>query len=125
MSFGEVALCFFRLLLLIDLFGCLEHLICEILESVTIPSLVLSLGVKYIDAIQEAFKFTRPGSILLVASWPLHIVDRIIHLPLVVVAFGGARLVHVALLLLLLLLFGVEGRFLGQGIFVGDSQHLL
>ena len=86
---------------------------------------MLFLGVENDDVIQEAFKFTRLGLVLLVASWPLHIVDRIIHLPLVVMAFGGARLVHVALLLLLLLLFGVEGRFLGQGIFVGDSQHLL
>jgi hypothetical protein len=45
-SFEEVTLWFFRLVLLIDLFGRLEHLICETLESVTIMGFVLSLEVE-------------------------------------------------------------------------------
>jgi hypothetical protein len=36
MSFGEVALWFFGLFLLIGLFGRLENLICETLESFTV-----------------------------------------------------------------------------------------
>jgi hypothetical protein len=51
MSFGEVALGFFGLFLLISQFGHLEHLICETLESVIVPSLVLSLGVENADTI--------------------------------------------------------------------------
>jgi hypothetical protein len=46
MSFGKVTLWFFGLLLLIVLFGHLEHLICETIESVAIPGLMLPLGVK-------------------------------------------------------------------------------
>jgi hypothetical protein len=48
MHFGEVTLGFFKLFLLI---GRLEHLICETLESITVPGLVLSLGVGNADAI--------------------------------------------------------------------------
>jgi hypothetical protein len=51
MSFGEVVLGLFGLFLLIDPFGRLEHLICETLESVTVPGLMLSLGVENADAI--------------------------------------------------------------------------
>jgi hypothetical protein len=51
MSFGEVALGFFMLFLLIDPLVHLEQLICETLESVIVPGLVLSLGVKNADAI--------------------------------------------------------------------------
>jgi hypothetical protein len=65
MSFTEVALWFFELLLLISLFGLLEHLICETLESVAVPGLVLSLGMENANAIQEAFKFTQLGPVLL------------------------------------------------------------
>jgi hypothetical protein len=86
MSFGEVVLWFFGLFFLINLFGRLEHLICETLESVAVLSLMLSLGVEDTDAIQEAFKFTRPWLVLLVASRPLHIVDRMIRLLLLVMA---------------------------------------
>jgi hypothetical protein len=103
MSFGEVTLGFFRLFLLIGPFGRLEHLPCETLESVVVPSVMLSLGVENADAIQKAFKFTRPGSVLLVASWSFHCVDRMIHFPHLVAALGQARLVCVARLLLLLL----------------------
>jgi hypothetical protein len=113
MSFGEDALWFFGLLLLIGLFGCLEHLICETLESVIVLGLVLSLGVEDIDAISETFKFTQSRPILLVASRSLHIVDKMICLPLLVVALGRAMLVHVARLLLLLLPSGVEGHLHG------------
>jgi hypothetical protein len=45
-SFGKVTLGFFGLFLLIHPFAHLEHLICETLESVAVPGLVLSLGVK-------------------------------------------------------------------------------
>jgi hypothetical protein len=45
-SVSEVALGILRLFLLIGPFGRLENLICETLESVAIPGLVLSLGVK-------------------------------------------------------------------------------
>jgi hypothetical protein len=51
MSVREVTLRFFRLFLFIGPFGRLEHLICEILESVIVLGLVLSLGVKNTDAI--------------------------------------------------------------------------
>jgi hypothetical protein len=50
-SFGEVTLEFFELFLLIDLFGHLEHLICEILESIAVFGLVHSLGVENADVI--------------------------------------------------------------------------
>jgi hypothetical protein len=42
-SFREVALWIIGLLLLISLFGHLEHLICKTLESVVVPGLVLSV----------------------------------------------------------------------------------
>jgi hypothetical protein len=51
MIFGEVALGILRLFLLIGPFGHLEHLIDETLELVTVPGLVLSLGVENADAI--------------------------------------------------------------------------
>jgi hypothetical protein len=71
-SFRKVDLGLFGLFLLISPFSHLEYFICETLESVAVPSLVLSLGVEDANAIQEAFKFTRPGPVLLVASWPFH-----------------------------------------------------
>jgi hypothetical protein len=74
--------------------------------------------------IQEAIKFTRPGPVFLIATWPLYVVHGAIYLPLLVLTLGGARLIHVAQLLILLLLSGVKGRLLGQGVFVGDCQHL-
>jgi hypothetical protein len=66
-SFGEVALRFFGLFLLITPLGHLEYFIYKTLESVTVLSLVLSLGVKNADSIQEAFKLTRLRLVLLVA----------------------------------------------------------
>jgi hypothetical protein len=78
-SFGVVALRILGLLLLIGHVGHLENLIYETLESVIVSGLVLSLGVKNANAIQEAFKFTRPcgdeaidGTVhFLFFSWPL------------------------------------------------------
>jgi hypothetical protein len=68
--------------------GRLEHLIYETMKSVAIPGLVLSLGMENANVIQEAFKFTRPGPVLLVASWPLYVVHRALRLPFLVMALG-------------------------------------
>jgi hypothetical protein len=87
--FGEVALRFFGLFLLIGPFGRLEYFIYETLESVTVLSLMLSLGVEDADAIQEAFKFTRPGPVLLVVSQLFHHIDGMICFPLLVVALAS------------------------------------
>jgi hypothetical protein len=87
--FGEVALRFFRLFLLSGPFGRLEYFIYETLESVTVLSLMLSLGVEDADVIQEAFKFTRPGPVLLVVSQPFHHIDGMICFPLLVVALAS------------------------------------
>jgi hypothetical protein len=121
MSSEEVTLWFIGLFLLIGLFGCLDHLICETLELVTVLGLVLSQVVENTYAIQKAFKFTQSGSVLLVTMWSFHGVNGTICLPLLIVALGRARLVRVARLLLLLSV--IEGRLLHQGIFVGDSQY--
>jgi hypothetical protein len=88
MSFGEVILGFFRVFLLSGPFGRLEHLICKTLESFAVPGLVLFLGMKNIDTIQEAFKFTRPGSVLLISSQPFHRIDGTICFPLLIMALG-------------------------------------
>jgi hypothetical protein len=50
-SFGEVALMFFRLFLLTGPFGRLEYFIYKTLESVTVSGLVLFLGVENADTI--------------------------------------------------------------------------
>jgi hypothetical protein len=47
---------------------------------------VLSLGVENAVVIQESFKFTQSGSILLVASQMFHRIEGMIHFPLLVVA---------------------------------------
>jgi hypothetical protein len=93
LSFREVTLWIIKLLLLIGLFGHLEHHICETLESVTVSGFVLSLGVQNIDLIQEAFKFTRIRPILLSTMQPLYVIHGAICLPLVVVTLGGAGLI--------------------------------
>jgi hypothetical protein len=67
MSLGEVALGILVLFLLISAFGCLENLICKTLELVAFSGLVLSLEVKNANAIEEAFKFTQLGPVLLMA----------------------------------------------------------
>jgi hypothetical protein len=96
MSFREVTLGFFSLFLLISPFGRLEHKICETLESAAVSGLVLSLGVENANAIQEAFKFTWPGPVLLVVLRLFHHVDGMLCFPLLVMALGWARLVLVA-----------------------------
>jgi hypothetical protein len=73
---------------LISPFGRLEYFIYETLESVTILGLMVSLGVEDVDAILEAFEFTRLGLVLLVASWTFHRIDGMICFPLLVVALG-------------------------------------
>jgi hypothetical protein len=73
---------------LIGPFGRLEYFICETLESVTISSLMLSLGVEDEDVIQEAFEFTRPRLVLLVELWPFHHVDGMASVTLRVVTLG-------------------------------------
>jgi hypothetical protein len=78
---------------LIILFVHLKHVICETLELVTVLGLVLSLGVENADQIQEAFKFTQPGPVLLVVMQPLHVVHKAIHFPLLVMALGSAGLI--------------------------------
>jgi hypothetical protein len=88
MRFVEVTLGFPRFFLLIGPFGRLEHLICETLESIAVPSLVLSLGVRNVDAIQKAFKFTCPRLVLIVVLQLLHRIDGTICFPLLVVALG-------------------------------------
>jgi hypothetical protein len=87
-SFEEVALWFFGLFLLIDRFGRLEYFICETLESVIVLGLVVSLGMENADVIHEAFKFTRPGPVPLVASRSFHHVDGMTCFPLLIVALG-------------------------------------
>jgi hypothetical protein len=122
-SFGIVALTFFRLFLLIGPFGRLEYFIRETLESVVVSGLVLSLGVKNANAIQEAFKLPQLGLVLLVVSRPFHRVDRTVRFPLLVVALGRAGMVRMARVLFLLLFAGVESHLLGQGVPVGDGKH--
>jgi hypothetical protein len=95
MSLGEVALEILGLFLLISPLGRLENLICETLESVAVPGLLLSLGMKNADVILETFKFTRHGLVLLLVLWQFHRIDRTVSFPLFVVALGRARLVCV------------------------------
>jgi predicted benzoate:H+ symporter BenE len=88
MSLREVALGILELFLLIGPFGHLVNLICETLESAAVPGLMLSLIVEDANVIQEAFEFTRPKPILLVASRLFHGVYRMVCFPLLVVALG-------------------------------------
>jgi hypothetical protein len=124
-SLGEVNIWIFRFLLLVNLIGYLEDLIFKILWSVTVSGLVLSLEVENKDPVQETFELSWSGLIFLIAMWPLYVGYRVIRLPLLVITLGGARLIQVAQLLILLLVFGIEGRLLNYGVFVGDCQHLL
>jgi hypothetical protein len=50
-SFEEVTLGFLRLFLLISPIGRLEYLICDTLESVAVPGLVLFVGIEDADVI--------------------------------------------------------------------------
>jgi hypothetical protein len=109
--------------LLFGTFGRLEYFICKTLESIIVLGLMLSLGVKNADAIQEAFKFPWLGPVLLIPSWLLHRIDEMIRFPLLVVDLGRAWLVHVARVLLHLLFPGVEGHLLSQGVPIGNGEH--
>jgi hypothetical protein len=84
----EVALGILGLPLMIGRFGRLENLICKIFESVTVSGLVLSLGVKNTNAIQEAFEFTQPGPVLLMMTRPFNRVNKMVRLSLLVMALG-------------------------------------
>jgi hypothetical protein len=86
MSLGRVTLSILRLLLLIGQLGCLEYLICKTSESVAVSVLVLSLGVKIANAIQETFEFARPGPIHLMTTRLLYHADRTDQFSLLVVA---------------------------------------
>jgi hypothetical protein len=88
MSLGEVTLGILKLLILIGRLGRLENLICKTLESVAISGLVLSLGMKNANVIQEAFEFTWLGSVLLMMTRPLYRVDRMVWLSLLVMGLG-------------------------------------
>jgi hypothetical protein len=87
-SFREVALGILGLLLLIDRLGRLENLIYKTLESVAVSDLVLSLGVKNANAIEEAMEFDRPGPILLKTMRSFHRIDRMVHFSHLVMALG-------------------------------------
>jgi hypothetical protein len=121
-SLGEVTLGILGLLLLISRLGHLENLICKTLESVIVSCLVLSLGVENANAIQKAFKFTRPGPVLLMMTRSFYRIDKMVRLSLLVMALGRPRLIQVARLLLLSC---VEDHLLGQGVSVGNGKHLL
>jgi hypothetical protein len=88
MSLGEVTLGILKLLILIGCLGRLENLVCKTLESVAISGLVLSLGMKNANVIQEAFEFTWLGSVLLMMTRPLYRVDRMVWLSLLVMGLG-------------------------------------
>jgi hypothetical protein len=85
---GEVTLAILGLLLLIGCLGRPEKLICKTLESIAASGLVISLGVKYANAIQEALEFTRPGLVLILRMTPLYCVNRMVQFSLLVVALG-------------------------------------
>jgi hypothetical protein len=73
---------------LIGRLGHLENLIYKTLESVTVSGLVLSLGVENANVIQEAFKFTRPGLVLLMTTRSFYHIDRTVQFSLPVMALG-------------------------------------
>jgi hypothetical protein len=57
-SFEEVTFWVFWLLLVISLFGCLEDLICKMLQSIIVLNLVLPLRVEDADPVQKTFKLS-------------------------------------------------------------------
>jgi hypothetical protein len=124
-SLEEVTIWIFRLLFLLGLFSRLENLICKALQLVTVTGLVLSLGVENADPVQETFKLSWSGQVLLVMTHSLYVSYGVVRLTVLVITLQGARLIRMTQLLVLLLLSGVEGRLLGQGILVGDGQYLL
>jgi hypothetical protein len=85
-SLREVTLGILRLFLLIGWLGHLENLICKTLESVVVSGLILFLGVKNANAIQESFEFAWPGSMLLMMTRSFYRVDRTVWSSLLVAA---------------------------------------
>jgi hypothetical protein len=77
------------------------------------------------NPVQGTFKLSQPGPILLVATQLLYVGYRAVWVPLFVISLRGAGWIWVAQLLVLLLVSGVKGHLLNQGIFVGDCQHVL
>jgi hypothetical protein len=63
--------------------------------SEAVLGLMLSLGVENADLIQEAFKFTRPRPILLVATRSLYNVHGAILFPVLVMTLGRSRPGHI------------------------------
>jgi hypothetical protein len=53
-----------------------------------VSDLVLSLGVKNANAIEEAMEFDRPGPILLKTMRSFHRIDRMVHFSHLVMALG-------------------------------------
>jgi hypothetical protein len=86
---------------------------------------VLSLGVVNANYIQQPFKLSWLGLVLLVATRTLYVGHGTVWLPLLVVAFRGAGLIWVTQLLMLLGVFVIVGRLFGQCILFGDGKHLL
>jgi hypothetical protein len=77
MGLEDVTLWIFGLLVLVNLLGQIQDLICKALQSVAIPGLSFSMGVENAYPIQEPFKLSRPGPVLgLVAMRLLYIGHR-------------------------------------------------
>jgi hypothetical protein len=87
-SFGEVTLGILGLFLLMGPLGRLENVIWETLGLVAVSGLVLSLGVKNANAIQETFKFAHLGPVLLMATRSFYRVDGTVCFSLLMVAIG-------------------------------------
>jgi predicted benzoate:H+ symporter BenE len=86
MSLGEDTPGILGLLLLISWLGRLQNLICNTLVSVVVSGLVLSLGLKNANAIQEAFEFARPEPVLLMMMRSFYHFDRTVQFSLLVMA---------------------------------------
>jgi hypothetical protein len=86
------------------------------LQSIVVPSLVLSMGLENANHVKETFELTWPGLVVSpIAAWPLYIGHRAVKLPLLIVPSGGARLIGLTQLPV----------HLGLAIIVGDGQYLL
>jgi hypothetical protein len=63
---------------------------------------MLPLGVEDADPVQETFKLSRSGPILLVATRPVHVGHGEVRLPLPIIILRGVGLIRLTLLLVLL-----------------------
>jgi hypothetical protein len=100
-SLGEVALRILGHLVLLGLSSRLENFIDKPLQLVAVLSLMLSLWMENTDSVQESFKLTWPGPVFFITTWPLYVSNGAVQLPLLVVAFGGARPIQLTLLFVL------------------------